>query len=651
MKNKNMQKKDGVNADGKALFILTFALLLMPLFLLNSASAKDFVIYNNSNTAQNYFYVNGTTGQTWINLTNISGQLYLFNSKCAAGYVLTTDTTTGLVSCTDASSLGGLVNGSGTSGYIPMWNSSNTLNNSVIYQNGTNIGIGTTSPGSTLQVQGSAGSELAVTNSASGAARLYVGYDSTGGGGIRQGLQIYRNYGDPTIYFNTTQQGSNIAFTNVGNVGINTTTPQNTLNVVGDGNITGNLYGGTVYAGGSAILTTGGSTGYYMDTANGAYRSPNGATNAGYYFQSYNGGTTLMYVGLTGNYAGNVGIGTTSPVAKLYINTTGTGDNLDINRDSTSSNGFVKFITGSNNEWILGERNTIDSNFHLYNYGLGADALVVLNGSGNVGIGTTSPTANLEVSSNVNSSGDTLYVHNTNSGTGASARFDLASDNPGNKELTFMVNSQAASGTSFGINNAQLSTIFDNANTAYTSGLAVGVGTNKPFYLVQNGVPALTINNSGNVGIGTTSPAQKLSVNGNLRIDSASSGYAEGLSINAPTDVQNYSGISFHNAPTGAAYSNSTIKWSEFFNYTPEGGVGSPSGGFAFIQGNANTRLFLASGGNVGIGTTTPQNLLNVLGDANVTGNIYVGSSGSNSIQSNGTCMNIFGSTSEFSIC
>ena len=74
MKNKNMQKKDGVNADGKALFILTFALLLMPLFLLNSASAKDFVIYNNSNTAQNYFYVNGTTGQTWINLTNISGQ-------------------------------------------------------------------------------------------------------------------------------------------------------------------------------------------------------------------------------------------------------------------------------------------------------------------------------------------------------------------------------------------------------------------------------------------------------------------------------------------------------------------------------------------------------------------------------------------------
>ena len=53
-----------------------------------------------------------------------------------------------------------------------------------------------------------------------------------------------RNYG----HFNT------ILVT--GSVGINTTTPQNALNVVGDGNFTGNLYGGTVYSGGSAVLTS-----------------------------------------------------------------------------------------------------------------------------------------------------------------------------------------------------------------------------------------------------------------------------------------------------------------------------------------------------------------------------------------------------------
>ena len=44
--------------------------------------------------------------------------------------------------------------------------------------------------------------------------------------------------------------------TSSGNVGINTTTPQNKLNVIGDGNFTGNLYGGTVYSGGSAVLTS-----------------------------------------------------------------------------------------------------------------------------------------------------------------------------------------------------------------------------------------------------------------------------------------------------------------------------------------------------------------------------------------------------------
>ena len=50
--------------------------------------------------------------------------------------------------------LAGTVNGSGTYGYVPMWNSTNSINNSVIYQNGTNIGINTTNPQSTLNVVG-----------------------------------------------------------------------------------------------------------------------------------------------------------------------------------------------------------------------------------------------------------------------------------------------------------------------------------------------------------------------------------------------------------------------------------------------------------------------------------------------------------------
>jgi len=47
-----------------------------------------------------------------------------------------------------------IVDGSGTYGYIPMWNGTNSINNSEIYQNGTNVGIGTTSPSQKLEVEG-----------------------------------------------------------------------------------------------------------------------------------------------------------------------------------------------------------------------------------------------------------------------------------------------------------------------------------------------------------------------------------------------------------------------------------------------------------------------------------------------------------------
>jgi hypothetical protein len=47
------------------------------------------------------------------------------------------------------------IGGSGTTNYIPIWTSSTNLGNSTIYQSGTNVGVGTTTPTSMLTVAGS----------------------------------------------------------------------------------------------------------------------------------------------------------------------------------------------------------------------------------------------------------------------------------------------------------------------------------------------------------------------------------------------------------------------------------------------------------------------------------------------------------------
>lgn len=47
---------------------------------------------------------------------------------------------------------GSIIGGSGTTNYIPKWSNSTTLTSSIIFDNGTNVGIGTTSPTAKLQV-------------------------------------------------------------------------------------------------------------------------------------------------------------------------------------------------------------------------------------------------------------------------------------------------------------------------------------------------------------------------------------------------------------------------------------------------------------------------------------------------------------------
>ena len=223
----------------------------------------------------------------------------------------------------------------------------------------------------------------------------------------------------------------------------------------------------------------------------------------------YEGTTTLndKYVnvsgdGVTGNLTvdGSVGVGTTSPAAKLHVS----GGAVSVYKDDGITNGehelarFERSETTSYPGIRLGYRanGAAVTGGYLRGTGAGGDlqfgvsavpqALTIGNG-GNVGIGTTSPSARLEVVSTAGQ--DNVQIGQgevrTNNGAGGTSRFVAAIGGVG------------------------------------YWGLGKTNSFNNDFHIIN--YPSsrwdLTVrNDTGRVGIGTTSPQEKLDVNGNARV-------------------------------------------------------------------------------------------------------------------------------------
>lgn len=245
----------------------------------------------------------------------------------------------------------------------------------------------------------------------------------------------------------------------MGKVGIGTTNPQSTLDVVGE-----------------VRSTNSGSNSYW------AYMKANWAennafelgvsghkllTSDNYYYGSALNFWTSDANQMTINTSGNVGIGTSTPETGLEI----AKPHAVIRLSGAHSEGLQFYRSGAQSWNLTSLANSRDIAF--YNHG-GTNAydFTIKHNNGNVGIGTTTPGAKQEI-----------YLANG------------------------------------GMNQFRLSTGFSGGNYIDINPFITGVN-NGGFAISQNGSIRFVIDNSGdgNVGIGTTSPqGYKLAVAGKVR--------------------------------------------------------------------------------------------------------------------------------------
>ncbi|WP_299160487.1 hypothetical protein [uncultured Tenacibaculum sp.] len=124
----------------------------------------------------------------------------------------------------------------------------------------------------------------------------------------------------------------------------------------------------------------------------------------------------LKYAKFYLNKDGDLGIGTTSPKSKLEIvdNTSNIGNYSDGSLQISGSNNVIGFVGQSNlnpglNRWGIKLRENKDGDFSIHSYSTNTTRFII-NSSGDVGIGTVSPSETLTLSK----SGAALGIYDTN---------------------------------------------------------------------------------------------------------------------------------------------------------------------------------------------------------------------------------------------
>ena len=455
------------------------------------------------------------------------------NSGGTSGQILSSDGVK--TEWINGSAIPGVPAGSGTINYLARWTpDANTLGIGVTYDNGTNVGIGTNTPSSRLQVDGEidaiGGDGYRINGKpwaeeSSNILRLgdWDGEGFTTSIFDDNSTEIVRigNYGTMIkCYALTSTFGANASLA-VGTAGATSSgaaviTLSNSDTTGSAGDATGIIQ--------FAMKDDAGSLGYTSASIKGSISQAPGSGNGGggildfLTAPSVSGSSPQTRMRINQN--GNVGIGTTSPSSILHLEDT--TPTLKILSNQYYNNSVISMGNGqSEAASITCSNNPGLSNLELrYDNGAFGDAgirvgqrnldfridngsAMYINSSKNVGIGTTSPGAKLDVVQSTVANGVAalhLIGPNTNPGLTSSVLIIEQSDG---KKITIDGNDIDVSSGDLFINDYSGEDVTFGGQIKVTGG---GSPAGDSYFA------------NGNVGIGTTSPQSKLQVNGGVQL-------------------------------------------------------------------------------------------------------------------------------------